>query len=46
MAEAANDTGLKNGFQQHLRETQNQVTRLERIFKLMGKSAQGKPAKP
>jgi len=42
MAEAANDTGLKNGFQQHLRETQNQITRLERIFKLLGKSAQGK----
>ena|ERR1043165_6856924 len=42
MAAAAHSTGLRSAFEQHLRETQNQVTRLERVFKIMGKSAQSK----
>jgi ferritin-like metal-binding protein YciE len=31
MAKAASDPDLKAGFEQHLRETENQVTRLEQI---------------
>jgi len=42
MAQAATNTSLKNGFQEHLRETQNQVTRLEQCFKAMGQSAKSK----
>ena len=37
MAEAAHNPALKTGFQQHLRETQNQVGRLERIFRQLGR---------
>jgi ferritin-like metal-binding protein YciE len=42
MAEAAHNPSLKSAFQQHLRETQNQVTRLEQVFKLFGKNAKSK----
>ncbi len=35
MAEAAHSPTLKAAFQHHLRETQNQVTRLERVFQMM-----------
>jgi ferritin-like metal-binding protein YciE len=42
MADAAHNQSLKSAFQNHLRETQNQVTRLERVFQMMGKSAKGK----
>jgi ferritin-like metal-binding protein YciE len=38
MADAAHNPGLKSAFQQHLRETQNQVARLEQIFRGMGRS--------
>ena len=41
MADAAHNTALKSAIQQHLRETQGQVTRLEQIFGRLGKSAQG-----
>ena len=41
MAEAAHDESLKSAFQEHLRETEHQVTRLEQIFQMLGKS-QGK----
>jgi len=41
MANAAHDPALRAAFQQHLRETQGQVTRLERVFQEMGQ-----PAKP
>ncbi len=37
MAEAANDTALKNAFKNHLKETKTHVTRLERAFKKLGK---------
>jgi len=40
MADAARAPSLKAAFQQHLRETQNQVTRLERVFKLLGRQPQ------
>jgi ferritin-like metal-binding protein YciE len=41
MANAAHNTALKAAIQQHLRETQGHVTRLEQIFHQMGQSAQG-----
>ncbi len=41
MIEKANDPQLKQGFQTHLRETENHVKRLERVFELTGKKAQG-----
>ena len=42
MAEAAYSSQLKAAFQQHLRETENQVSRLEKVFKLIGKDAKSK----
>jgi ferritin-like metal-binding protein YciE len=42
MAEAAHNQALKNAFQQHLRETQNHVNRLERVFQAMGQKAESK----
>ena len=40
MAEAAHAGTLKAAFEQHLRETQNQVARLEKVFQLLGKHPQ------
>jgi ferritin-like metal-binding protein YciE len=40
MAEAAHSPALKNAFQNHLRETKGHVSRLERIFKQLGKTAE------
>jgi len=42
MAEAAHDSSLKSAFQQHLSETKNHVTRLERVFQSMGRKAEAK----
>jgi ferritin-like metal-binding protein YciE len=42
MAEAAHAPSLRAAFEQHLRETQNQVSRLERIFRSLGRQPQGK----
>jgi len=42
MAAAASNASLKSAFQQHLRETENHVSRLEQAFKLMGKTARSK----
>jgi ferritin-like metal-binding protein YciE len=42
MAAAAHSTALKSAFQEHLRQTEHQVTRLEQAFKSIGKSAQSK----
>jgi ferritin-like metal-binding protein YciE len=42
MAEAASNQMLKSAFQQHLRETQNQVSRLERAFQKLESAAQAK----
>lgn len=36
MVEKATDPALKNGFQTHLKETEGQIARLERIFDLIG----------
>ena len=41
MVEKASNPQLKQGFQTHLRETENHVKRLEQAFQLLGKKAQG-----
>lgn len=41
MVEKSTDPQLKQGFQTHLRETENHVKRLEQVFELLGKKAQG-----
>jgi ferritin-like metal-binding protein YciE len=45
MAKRATDAQLKAGFEQHLTETENQITRLEQVFESMGAKAQRKPCK-
>jgi ferritin-like metal-binding protein YciE len=42
MAEAAHNAELKSAFQEHFRQTQNHVSRLEKVFKAVGKPAQPK----
>jgi ferritin-like metal-binding protein YciE len=42
MAEAARSSSLKAAFQEHFRQTENHVARLEQVFKLIGKSAQSR----
>lgn len=42
MAKAATSTELKTAIEQHLKETEGQVTRLERCFKHLGTSAKEK----
>jgi ferritin-like metal-binding protein YciE len=39
MAAAAKNPALKQAFEAHLKETQNQIGRLEQAFKALGKSA-------
>jgi ferritin-like metal-binding protein YciE len=41
MIEKSTDAQLKQGFQSHLRETENHVKRLEKVFQLHGKEAKG-----
>ncbi len=41
MIEKANNPQLKQGFQTHLRESENHVKRLDQVFELLGKQAQG-----
>jgi len=41
MIEKATDKNLRQGFQQHLAETRNQVKRLEQVFKLHNVEAAG-----
>lgn len=42
MASASHSPDLKQAFQHHLQETENQLTRIERIFSIMGKEAKSK----
>ena len=42
MAAAAHNPALKSAFEEHLRQTQNHVTRLEQVFKSIGKTPQSK----
>ncbi|WEK43384.1 MAG: ferritin-like domain-containing protein [Candidatus Sphingomonas colombiensis] len=41
MMEKATDADLKRSFETHLRETEGQIARLERIFGLLGEKAKG-----
>lgn len=41
MIEKASDPNLKQGFQAHLGETKNHITRLEQVFKMHGVKAEG-----
>ena len=42
MAKAAQSAELKAAFQQHREETEEQVQRLQKVFEIFGKRAQGK----
>jgi ferritin-like metal-binding protein YciE len=42
MVDAAKSASLKAAFQEHLRQTQNQVSRLEQVFQLLGKTPRSK----
>jgi ferritin-like metal-binding protein YciE len=42
MAEAAHSPGLKGAFNEHLRQTQGHVTRLEQVFRMVHQSPQAK----
>ena len=41
MISKATDTQLKQGFETHLAETQNQIKRLEQVFQMHGQSPKG-----
>ena len=41
MIEKATDPQLKQGFQTHLAETQNQIKRLEQVFQMHGRTPKG-----
>ncbi|MBV9654870.1 MAG: ferritin-like domain-containing protein [Acetobacteraceae bacterium] len=41
MIEKASDPQLKQGFETHLNETRNQITRLEQVFKMHGQEVKG-----
>lgn len=45
MAKAAESPQLEQAFTKHLRETEGQIQRLERIFKELGQAARGKKCK-
>jgi ferritin-like metal-binding protein YciE len=45
MAEAASNPQLKSGFEEHLRQTQDHVQRLEQIFQKLDKKPEGKTCK-
>lgn len=42
MADASTSPELRSAFQKHLRETENHVQRLNRVFQSIGKDAKGK----
>jgi len=41
MIDKATDPALKQGFQTHLRETEGQIERLDRVFAMLGEEAKG-----
>jgi ferritin-like metal-binding protein YciE len=45
MAKAAGTTELRTAFETHLRQTEGQIKRLERVFEILGKSAKSKTCK-
>lgn len=42
MADAADNPRLKAGFTEHLRQTEQQIARLEQVFKMLGQPTKGK----
>jgi len=42
MAKAANNPELKRGFEQHLKQTEQQYARLEKVFQAIGEKAKAK----
>ena len=42
MAKAANADALREAFTSHLKETENQITRLDQVFRSIGETARGK----
>ena len=45
MAKNANNEQLKAAFETHLKQTEGQIERLDRIFEILGKSSSGKTCK-
>ena len=45
MAKSATSPALKQGFESHLKQTEEHITRLERAFEIIGKTARGKHCK-
>ena len=45
LTRAVQEPKLKNAFEQHLRQTERQVTRLEKCFELLGEMPERKPCK-
>jgi ferritin-like metal-binding protein YciE len=45
MAKAASSSELRTAFETHLKETEGQIQRLDRVFEMLGKSATGKTCK-
>ena len=45
MAKAASTSELKMAFETHLKETEGQIKRLDRVFEILGKTATGKTCK-
>jgi len=45
MAKAASSSDLRTAFETHLKETEGQIQRLDRVFEILGKSASGKTCK-
>ena len=43
MANESADREIKKGFQQHRKETQGQLKRLDRVFKILGKKPESEP---
>src|ERR1700680_3974285 len=42
MAKASSNTELRHGFEEHLRQTSEHVSRLEQVFEMLGEKATGK----
>jgi ferritin-like metal-binding protein YciE len=42
MAKAATSAELRNAFEHHLKETEEQIKRLEQVFEIIGESVKGK----
>lgn len=45
MAKAASSSELRTAFETHLKETEGQIKRLDRVFEILGKAAGGKTCK-